>query len=128
MIPLFTSNFARLARLRAARITPVSIARWPPRWYVGPRYIKLAPTAAMLRGDDDYDEGWEAILSRLDPEAVVADLEALAGPGSRGVCLLCWCASGEEGCHRRRAARWLSEHQGIIVSEWTGGSSKGGAV
>ena len=124
---LWTSNFARLAQLRAAGLTGISIARFTPRWFgKGPRYLALAPTARMLRGEDDYEEGWEAILARLDPAAVVAELEALAGTDAKGVCLLCWCARDAEFCHRWSAAQWIERWTGLVVPEWDREPRKGG--
>jgi len=64
---LLTSCFAKNARAPGA----VSIARFPPKWYTGARYLPLAPKPEMLKIQDwnEYRRRYrEEILSVLDPD------------------------------------------------------------
>jgi hypothetical protein len=88
----------------------VSIALWQPKGYTGEAYPALAPTRKMLKmGEDEYRAAYQAILNRLDPRKVYADL------GENAV-LLCWEPPGEF-CHRRLVAEWLEVQLGIKVPE-----------
>lgn len=78
-----------------------------------PSMPELAPTYRMLKmKPDDYDAAYMAILDRLDPQEVYADLMDIQDRGKhpdQPVALLCHCAPGEF-CHRRFAAEWLEQH------------------
>jgi hypothetical protein len=108
---VFTCNFARLKSL-PPELEPVSIARFPARWYGSRRrYIALAPKANMLKMTQaEYDPLFEAILSGLDPAKVYADL------GENAV-MLCW-ESPHTVCHRRRVAEWLEQALGLVIPEF----------
>ena len=112
-----TSYFARL---RTGQIAyPVSISRFPPRWYKGPKYLKLAPTADMLArakaAVDSNSEGisneyQEAILAKLSADEVVGDLQAIwPEVDTSDITLLCFEALNKP-CHRHLAAQWLTQH------------------
>jgi len=109
-----TSYFAN--RKAAADPNAVSIARWPPRWWRGRRYIALAPSADLLRlskaglpWDEFVIEFQRHVLDKLDPAKVLADL----GPEA---ILLCWEKPGDD-CHRHLVAKWLEKHLDIKVDE-----------
>ncbi len=105
-----TSNFA----ISGADPRAVSIARGNPRAYRGKRYIRLAPTWAMLKLDETtYRIQFAEILAQLDPQQVFNDLVELAGPDA---ILLCWEKAGRF-CHRRLVAGWLESNLGIQVPE-----------
>lgn len=99
----------------------VSVARWAPRGTpAGFRvYRPLNPTADMLKlARAEYEPLYRAILARLDPRQVVADLHRLADPHEP--VLLCWERppfSEAVWCHRRRVAAWLAETLGLEVPE-----------
>lgn len=106
--PMQTSCFWRFYHHQDQRL--VSIALWDPKWYQGRRYPALAPRADMLHMEpEDYIREYQAILNRLDPHQVYADL----GPDA---ILLCWEHPGNF-CHRRLVAEWLEQHLGIEVPE-----------
>ncbi len=70
---LLTSYFAKSSKHPGA----VSIARFPPKWYTGRRYLPLAPKPEMLKiGDwEEYRRRYrEEILAPLDPDVVLRDL------------------------------------------------------
>ena len=110
---LKTSYFARAAKEPGA----VSIARFPPKWYTGARYLPLAPTAGMLK-ITDWDEYRlrykDEILSVLDPEEVLRDLGA--NGSDHDILLLCF-EKERAHCHRGLVAVWLQETWGIWVPE-----------
>lgn len=110
---LQTSYFARSAREPGA----VSIARFPPTWFTGARYLKLAPKPDMLKiGDwDEYRRRYrDEILSALDPDEVLHDLNA-DGAGY-DIVLLCF-EKDRRHCHRGLVAEWFAETKGIRVPE-----------
>jgi hypothetical protein len=116
---LRTSYFARSARNPAA----VSIARFPPKWYTGARYLRLAPAPDMLKIGD-----WEVfrqryrdeVLATLDPDAVLRELGELV-PGS-DIIMLCF-EKERTHCHRGLVAEWFFETKGIRVPEAGEGST-----
>lgn len=110
---LKTSYFAKSANHPGA----VSIARFPPTWYTGPRYLPLAPEPEMLRiGDwDEYQRRYrEEILSALDPDAVIRDLGV--DGAAHDIVLLCF-EKDRSRCHRGLVAAWFLETKGMVVPE-----------
>ncbi len=110
---LWTSYFARSANGPGA----VSIARFPPEWYAGARYLPLAPTTEMLRIPDwdEYRRRYrEEILSASDPDSVLRDL-AILGAG-HDVILLCF-ERDRAHCHRGLVAEWFRDTKGILIPE-----------
>ena len=102
---LLTSYFAKSAKHPGA----VSIARFPPKWYTGARYLPLAPEPEMLRiGDwDEYKKRYrDEILSVLDPDQVLRDLN-VNGAG-HDIVLLCF-EKDRTHCHRGLVAEWFLE-------------------
>jgi len=110
-----TSCFAN--RNATGNSQAVSIARWPPRWWVSRRrYIALAPSTDLLKRSKEglswseyiaeYDRN---VLAKLDPAEVYADL------GSDAI-LLCWEPPGVD-CHRRLVAEWLETSLNIKIPE-----------
>lgn len=113
---IYTSNFHTVKDLVGAGIHPIGIARFEPKWYRGPNYKRLAPTGDMIRmSEEDYKPRFDIILSRLEVQSVVKDLEEIGG--GKDVALLCYERPGEF-CHRQMVANWLGA-AGIEVVEWT---------
>ena len=114
---IYTSYFGNLKALGKAGIMPVSIARYSPKWFDGPRYTVVAPTSYMLSGACSHEEylvRYDEILKRLDASSVVASIDGI-GRG-RDVALCCYEKPGDF-CHRHLTARWLSENTGVDVWE-----------
>ncbi len=110
---LRTSYFAKSAQHPGA----VSIARFPPKWYAGTRYPRLAPEPEMLRiGDwDEYTRHYkDGILSLLDPDLVLRDLNV--DGADHDVVLLCF-EKDRAHCHRGLVAEWFLETKGIRIPE-----------
>lgn len=108
-----TSYFAKSAQEPGA----VSIARFPPKWYTGVRYLPLAPAPDMLRIKDwdEYRRRYaEEVLSVLDPDVVLRDLNTeMTG---HDIILLCF-EKDRAHCHRGLVAEWFHETKGILVPE-----------
>jgi hypothetical protein len=108
-----TSYFARSAKTPGA----VSIARFPPKWYTGSRYLPLAPEPEMLKIKDwdEYKRRYrEDVLANLDPGQVLRDLESLCA--GHDIILLCF-EKERTHCHRGLVAEWFLERMGIRVPE-----------
>jgi hypothetical protein len=108
-----TSNYATCGKHPDA----VSIAGWPPPWWTGRQYKKLAPKRWFF---DDYKrtgdsnkytvEFYEHVLKHLDPQQVFEEL------GENAI-LLCYEKPGDF-CHRCLSARWFETELGILVPEY----------
>lgn len=112
---IYTSYFAKLKQIvKNENLIPISIACWPPHWYIGKTYTKLAPTVEIL---EDYkrtgnlpmyiDRYKNEVLFHLDPFQVYRDLEQIAGEGNAPV-LLCF-EKPDNFCHRQLVTEWLSD-------------------
>ena len=110
---LKTSYFAKSAKAPGA----VSIARFPPKWYTGARYLPLAPTQDMLKIKDwdEYRRRYhKEVLAALDPDTVLRDLGV--DGSDHDIILLCF-EKDRTHCHRGLVAAWLHETRGITVPE-----------
>lgn len=135
---IYTSYFA-LFKQFPLNAFPISIALYPPEWYLGRRcYDKLAPTPEILRewkahhDKDLYIESYnEEVLSKLSPVTVVNDMMKIARGyepdefleedaslnEDRDVILLCYEAP-DQFCHRHLVAQWL-QSAGYLCDEWS---------
>lgn len=112
---IYTSYFANLKSVPEA-IVRIGISRFPPKWYSGISYKKLAPTADMLKMSiSDYQPRFDAILSALDPHKVAEEIELLAK--GKDAALLCF-EKPNEYCHRHLVRNWLNIN-GIFVEEFS---------
>lgn len=50
MNKIYTSYFGNLLKLKEKGIKPISIALFPPKWYVGDALLSLAPDSAIFAG------------------------------------------------------------------------------
>jgi uncharacterized protein (DUF488 family) len=110
---LKTSYFAKSAKVPGA----VSIARFPPKWYNGARYLPLAPKPDMLKITDwdEYRRRYRnEILDVLDPDKVLQDLGVETA--GHDIILLCF-ENDRTHCHRGLVAEWFHETRGITVPE-----------
>jgi hypothetical protein len=109
---MHTSNYAK----HKNKPNGVSIASYPPKWFTGRQYLKLAPKRwFFFKYKEDGDEQFyieqykKEVLDTLDPQAVYNEL------GSDAV-LLCYEKVGDF-CHRHLVANWFKEKLGIEVTE-----------
>jgi len=110
---LKTSYFAKSAKHPGA----VSIARFPPKWYIGARYLPLAPTMEMLKIKDwdKYRRRYrKEVLDALDPDKVLRDLNV--DTAGHVIILLCF-ERDRIHCHRGLVAERFLETTGIRVPE-----------
>ena len=110
---LKTSCFLKSAKDPGA----VSIARFPPKWYTGARYLPLAPSQELLkiREWDEYRRRYyEEVLAHPGADEVLRDLEKLCA--AHDIVLLCF-EKDRAHCHRGLVAAWFHEKKGIEVPE-----------
>ena len=119
---IYTSYFAKIRSL-PENVEPVSIALWPPKWYSGLQYRKLAPTKEILdnwrrnKNKENYIRAYrDRVLNHLNPDNVVRELHTLTNKPD--IALLCFEKPGIF-CHRHLVAYWLNNH-GIECLEWQG--------
>lgn len=100
---------------KAPRERKVCIAKWPPRYWQGPRAAKLAPSdpkaadwAAAYRRDLETRFPTESSL-RLYLQTVT---DETPDP------ILCCFEADENECHRRVLAAFIKEQLNVDVPEW----------
>lgn len=119
---IYTSYFWNIKNIS----NPVSIALSSPKWYNGPRYMKLAPTWEILNefktkekidlvsAISVYEYTYSnTILKNLTQKNVLNELQQIYK--GEDVVLLCYEAP-EKFCHRHLVAKWFYE-AGIEVKE-----------
>ena len=114
---IYTSYFANMKALTKENILPISIARYSPRWYNGPRYTNVAPYGYMISGNcshEQYLQKYDDILKNLNADNVVNDIKSISQ--GRDVALCCYEKSGDF-CHRHLLSEWLRKN-GYDVNEW----------
>ena len=109
---IHTSYFGNLQKIPGS-ILPVSIARFPPKWFKGSVLKSLAPPEKLL---------WKAKQGKISEgeytRAYIHEIEKIFSPESlykellttftwENIALLCFEKKGEF-CHRRVLAEWLS--------------------
>ncbi|MEI8032998.1 MAG: hypothetical protein WCH05_06615 [Chlorobiaceae bacterium] len=102
---IYTGNFANIKSYVQAGLSPISIARFN-RYFRGHGFLKLAPTASMLRlPEDEYTKLFKAyVLGRLNPHEIIKEIEAM----SSNPILLCY-EKATDFCHRILVREWLQE-------------------
>lgn len=107
---IYTSYFANAKALKAAGVTIIGIALYPPRWYKGASIKYVAPTYSILKHtktDEEYTERYKKeILGSLNDEQFLSDIKAIAG--SNDVALCCY-EKPTDFCHRQLLADYLNE-------------------
>jgi hypothetical protein len=103
---ILTSYFANYRKFPKG-IHAVSIARFPPKGSIYPRYDDLIPSLELLNGykngtisENQYVEKYNEQLSKLNPNKVGKELD--------GTILLCYEKSGKF-CHRNLVSDWLKK-------------------
>lgn len=113
---IYTSYFANSRALGKDGVMQISIARYSPKWFYGPRYTDVAPTGYMLSAcsHDEYLKRYDEILNKLDAKTVVRNIENFSR--GRDVALCCYEKPGDF-CHRHLLSEWLRKN-GFDVQEW----------
>jgi Protein of unknown function, DUF488 len=116
LVPMTSSWFVQLPETHAR----IGISRGRPRGQSGFRvYSALAPGEWWNRVSiAEFRDLYMEQLSRLDPQAVLSDLHALAR--DRVPTLLCFEKpdDDEAGCHRGYVAAWLKDVLDLDVLEF----------
>lgn len=97
----------------------VNIARYPPKWYTGKSYSKLAPPAWIIKHPDWKEMYRKLALDKLDPDTIYREIVELAGENA---ILLCYEKDPAE-CHRGLVAEWFRETLGIHLPDIETGKS-----
>lgn len=111
---IYTSYFGNVRKLH--EFVQISIALYTPRFLKIPKYSNLAPHHKMLEmPEEQYRKVYAELLSRLDPEQVLKDLQEIA-QGNNFV-LLCY-EKPNEFCHRHLVADWLNTNCKTRIIEY----------
>jgi len=112
---LYTSYYAKSGNNPKA----ISISAKAPDYFIGKRYVDLAPTWDMINqhknhiiSHEQYTERYLDLLiniRKLDPFKVVEDLQD-------GAIMLCY-EKPTDFCHRHIVAKWITDNTGIKVVE-----------
>lgn len=122
---IYTSYFAKLKKISMPNALFLGITVYPPAWWSGENYSKLAPPSELLyfykgqlyNKDVDLVElrhkyvqyFINKVLSVTTPQAVYEELEQKAlARGKDSVVLLCFEKSSDF-CHRHIISAWLNE-------------------
>lgn len=114
---IYTSYFANSKALSKANVMPISIARYSPKWFYGPRILDVAPTSYMLSGSCGHEEylvKYNEILNRLNLHRLLSMIESVSN--GKDVALCCFEKPGDF-CHRHLLAEWMTKN-GCEVKEW----------
>ena len=118
---IYTSYFGNLKHI-PPKILPVSIARFPPRWYKGHQMKSLAPPEKLLwkakQGKTDKEDYRLQYLGEIEKRFTPSSLydSLISTCGGQDIALLCFEKRGQF-CHRRILAQWLEEIPGVEVKE-----------
>ena len=118
---IFTSYFALTKKLIETGYEPISISRFPPKFFEGKKALGLAPSEHILKrykdgyiNEEQYTKEYiEYLESRKDK--IVNYLRALF-LDERNIVFLCYEKSGVF-CHRRILADWFKKNTGLEMPE-----------
>jgi predicted CopG family antitoxin len=123
-----TGYFSKIKQYTLNGFLPVSISRWPPKWYTGKKYPELAPSADLLKrykdgvtDDAGYDKEYNEFLKSEAGVAAITGLKKFETDvmemGFKGVVLCCFEKPGDF-CHRHLLADEMSKTYGIDIEEF----------
>lgn len=115
MAKIFTSYFCKVDMLISCNIVPLRISIGKPKDYTGLYYLALAPTWEMLNDTKTYNEKYNEILSKLNPQKVYDELISLGN--GKDVAILCF-EKDINKCHRKVVAEWLEKEINIEITEF----------
>lgn len=139
---IYTTYFAQLRNL-PSNVVPISICRFPPQWFHGLEYLKLAPSWSILKRWKDGTKDCNAVqeyiqdfrgqvLNSLSVVRVLDEIQVsipneikakMQSPVWRNdewhVALVCY-EKPSDFCHRHLVSQWLRD-AGYVCKEWTKG-------
>lgn len=121
-----TSYFAQLRKIEAmAGAVPVAVCRYPPDWYKGEVYKKIAPDYSMMTGMKNADtreyfksKYLKEVLGRLEPGIVEKDIAAIVERNGGAFAVLLCFEKPADFCHRHLVAEWLGRDPAAAELKW----------
>lgn len=117
---VYTSYFGNAKALSKDDIKIIGVALGRPKFLPNvPQLRCVCPTPFMLTAAcsmEEYLKRYDEILSRLDANVVMSQIEALSG--GRDVALCCY-EKPSDFCHRHILAKWLQENTGKEIKEYS---------
>ena len=118
---IYTSYFG-FSKSIPSEITPVSIAKFSPKWFNGREIKILAPSKKLLwqtkQGkitEEEYARQYMAQIREVfNPQGLLEKLETEFS--GKDIVLLCFEKKGEF-CHRRLLAQWIEGESGLTIKE-----------
>lgn len=118
---VYTSCFHRAKFLDPDRYLVVSISRFPPMWFNGPKCLSLAPSCDLLKAYHDglswssYVSRYQSeVLDRVDVRSVLADIAKECH--GRDMVLCCYEYSPVH-CHRSLVAGYVQALYGYSIKD-----------
>lgn len=116
---IYTGYFAQLKKYQELGLTPVSIARWSPKWFSGYVLKDLAPSEDLLNGYkagkvsiEEYKRQYLQHLETVKWSKVLHRLEEIAPDGV----ILCCYEKPNDFCHRHILSEYMRD-SGYEVAE-----------
>ena len=119
---VYTSYFGNIKNL-SDKYYPICIARWKPKWFIGPTILSLAPSIELLRwwrtsdksevSKQIYTHIFNTYLSTKDPYRLIKLLHEKCK--DKIPVLLCF-EKPDQFCHRHLVQEWLNKN-GIECKE-----------
>lgn len=121
-----TSYFAQLRKIEAMDgAVPVAVCRYPPVWYNGEVYKKIAPDYSMMTGMKNADtreyfksKYLKEVLGRLEPGSVEKDIAAIVERNGGAFAVLLCFEKPADFCHRHLVAEWLGRNPDEAELKW----------
>ncbi|MDE6615579.1 MAG: DUF488 domain-containing protein [Lachnospiraceae bacterium] len=121
-----TSYFAQLRKIEAmAGAVPVAVCRYPPDWYKGAVYQKVAPDYSMIMGMKNADtreyfklKYLKDVLGRSEPGSVEKDITAIVERNGGAFAVLLCFEKPADFCHRHLVADWLGRNPDEAELKW----------
>ncbi len=110
---------------KAPRGRKVCIAKWPPRYWHGPRAPKLAPSDPKA---EDWAAAYRRDLENRFPTESSLRLYLQEIERETPDPILCCYESNPDECHRRILAAFIKEELGWDVPEWSAPMPKQGTL
>lgn len=100
---------------KAPRHRKVCIAKWPPRFWQGPRAVQFAPSDPKA---EDWATAYRRDLSQRFPTPSSLRLYLQEVERETPDAILCCFEADPNECHRRILAAFIKEELNMDVPEW----------
>lgn len=132
LMKFYTGYFGKLRSYDATNKCFIAITAFPPSWWSGENYYKLAPPTELLyyykghlrNKDIDivklreiYTEYYTSkVLNTLNVKNVIDELESIANLSNKNEIVLLCFEKSDDFCHRHLVSKWLNDN-GIFCEE-----------